>query len=862
MTKVTPEFTQIDALFCRGNYAGVAVEGSDQDWQTYAAFGLIGKTDRAILGLSSFTEIDEARFYLAVTHWIGGHTDKAIDLLKTCPQEHAQNLLKLVQQPKIHVLAQLPWTRTGSWDLLTAAADDKKFSIENISFHADDLANQPYADIHSFYNSDHPPDFYICQMVEWHLVPPNLQELNCPIFGQTADYDLHLQATYPWLQIFDELLVTDHTEWADVAQLASVPVSTFPKSFCLSDLLPELSASPRTIDLFLSGTVAHPYHPDKAKLVYQVLTETDLNIKLVNGFEGLDKYYKNLSESKVCFTYVRHPGATPTRGLEALAMGSAVVAQEGSVLALFAGEGKGVLSYDFEKNNLASVLQKAVDQWPVLENQAIEGAAIIRREFASSLVASQYLRFLTFLAAKPCHKRPDQRQPVTIDRLIQKRVVLQKGWLPSYDFVGSKLLRNIGQENLQRLEHQIDSGTASSLIYNDAFREIVLANYHQALQSLFSSNDWVLKAVDIAEAGIATFPTSLVLRFNLIRTCLHFGNGRQVDRALDLLKKTLKLPLTYWDIDNLEDVFPYDFCPEFFNYRKYFDTITESVKNGHNTQLELAKLILASLTYYLARYTERSNLFKQAIELDPDFPYFQLSYAKYLTRDQASGLEVQEAQTILLNLTRGSTLFFQASGALEKALQIRPDDSIASARDYQSICQARQMLAVLENYPEAPLQLPRNILLNPLITSSLKQEVLQKKLIAFRFALISKLKSIVKFWIALVKTVLRPLVMFVWSLFRVNEDDLEAYVIEPDATTADLINRIVAMRSSKLWKIQTLINYISGERSRTVTVKQLEDKSFQELKVCLEAMENSQAWQLRSQWFNVKRSVLGVNKRK
>lgn len=753
MANVISEVVSTEELFRRGNYTGVATEGSDQDWQTYAALGLIGKVDQAIQRLSSFVELDEARFYLAVSHWIGGHTDKAVDLLKTCPQEHAQNLLKLVQQPKIHVLAQLPWTRTGSWDLLTAAADDKKFSIENISFHADDLANEPYADIHSFYNSDQPPDFYICQMVEWHLVPPNLQELTCPIFGQTADYDLHLQAAYPWLQLFDELLVTDHTEWADVTRLVSVPVATFPKSFCLSDSLPELSAGTRTTDLFLSGTVAHPYHPDKAKLVYQVLTETDLNIKLVNGFEGINKYYKNLSESKVCFTYVRHPGATPTRGLEALAMGSAVVAQEGSVLALFAGEAKGVLSYDFEKNNLASVLQDAVNQWPVLKDQAIEGAAVIRQEFASSLVASQYLRFLTFLAAKPVNKRLDQRQPVACDRLIQKRVVLQKGWLPSYDFVGSKLLRNIGQENLQRLEHQIADGEANSLIYNDAFREIVLANYHQAMQSLFSSNTWLVQAAAIAEAGIAAFPSSLVLRFNLIRTCLHFGRGHQVERALNLLRKTLDYPLSYWDVDNLEDVFPYDFCPEFFNYRKYFDIVTESMKNGHDVQLELAKLLLASLVYYLARYTEHPGLFERAIELDPDFPYFQLKYAKYLTRSDASASEINKAQGLLLDLTRGSTLFFQASEALEKALKIIPSASIASTDDYRKICQAGKNLYVLENYPEAHLQLSMKILFNPKINSRLIQEVLQKKLVALRFSLIFELKSAIKFLIAYVKTV-------------------------------------------------------------------------------------------------------------
>lgn len=861
MNKATSECVSIDELFRKGNYARVAIKGTDEDWETYAAFGLIGKTDLAIAGLNSFAELDEPRFYLAVAHWIDGKTYEAISLLKTCPQEHAQNLLMLIQQPKIHVLAQLPWTRTGSWDLLTAAANDKKFSVKNISFHPDDLANSPYADIHSFYSKDEPPDFYICQMVEWHLVPPNLQELKCPVFGQTADYDLHLQAVYPWLQVFDELLVTDQTEWADVADLVSVPVATFPKSFCLDDSLPEPSESPRDIDLFLSGTVAHPYHPDKAKLLYQVLTKTDLNIKLVNGFEGLNKYYKNLSESKVCFTYVRHPGATPTRGLEALAMGCAVVVQEGSVLALFAGENRGVLTYDFERNDLASTLQKAVIQWPLLRSQAIEGSRAIRREFSASVVASQYLRFLTFLAAKPRGKRSDLRPPVSIDRLVQKRVVLQKGWLPSYDFVHSKILQDIGQENLKRLEYQIDSGSATKLVYNDAFREIVLANYHQSLQSLFFANDWLSKAAVIAEAGITKFPSSLVLRFNLIRTSLHFGNGHQVERATNLLRKTLNFPLSYWDIDNLEDVFPYDFCPEFFNYRKYFDTITEATKSGRDAQSELAKLMLASLAYYLARYTEQPNFFKQAMDLDPDYPYFQLNYAEYLNRSDASVSEIEQAQVLLLDLTRGSTLFFQASEALERVLKQLPAASIDNADDYQKVCQARKSLSALENYPEAPLRLSLKIWRNPPINSKLKQDTLKKKLVAVRFSLISNLKSFVKFWIARVKAVFRPFVKFGMSLFTLSEADLQPFDIGLDTTTTDLLDRIAAMRSSKLWKIQAAVDYVFGAKRYTASMVQLENQSLEELTLYLKAMEDSQAWKLRGKWFKVKRSVLGVKKK-
>ena len=248
--------------------------GGQDQWQTYAAMGLVGKSREAIEGLRRF-DCQEARFYSAVASWIDGDEATAIATLEKIPTPHAQNLLTLIRKPKILVLAQLPYTRLAPHDLLTAAAHDKKFKIQNISFHPDDLPNRPYADIHQFYDPRHPPDFYVCTMVEWHLIPPNLQELPCPIIGQTSDYDAHIQTVYPWLQLFDEFLVTDQTEWQDVRRLVRVPVSTFPKSFGISDTLPPVSAKPRKVDVFVSGSAIHPYHPDKVRLLNQTLRLPD-----------------------------------------------------------------------------------------------------------------------------------------------------------------------------------------------------------------------------------------------------------------------------------------------------------------------------------------------------------------------------------------------------------------------------------------------------------------------------------------------------------------------------------------------------------------------------------------------------------
>ena len=118
-----------------------------------------------------------------------------------------------------------------------------------------------------------------------------------------------------------------------------------------------------------------------------------------------------LASTRVCVTYVRHPTAAPTRGVEALAMGCALVVQRGSVLTLYASEHQGVLTYDLEAGDLTSAVRYILDEWPEFQRRAERGAAAVRREFELSRVASQYLRFLTFLAARP-RLRPKVDDPV------------------------------------------------------------------------------------------------------------------------------------------------------------------------------------------------------------------------------------------------------------------------------------------------------------------------------------------------------------------------------------------------------------------------------------------------------------------
>ncbi|MEM8639620.1 MAG: glycosyltransferase [Cyanobacteria bacterium P01_G01_bin.54] len=809
-------------LFQSGNYTQVALLGNPITWEKYAAFALIGKTSEAIAYFQEHDYVINAKFYGGVAHWLNGNDELAAQLLENVPTAHAQNLLKLIQQKKITVLAQVPWIRNHFTDWLAGVENDPKFQINNISFHPDDIPNEPYADVHQFYDSHKPPDFYICQMVEWHLIPPNLQELPCPIFGQTADYDLHIQAVYPWLQLFDELIVTDGTEWQDVSNLVSVPVSTFPKTFCLPRIVPALELKPRPIDLYLSGTVTHLYHPDKAYLLSQIIRVPELNIRVVNGFMSSEEYYENLSNSKVCFTYVRHSGATPTRGLEALSLGCGLVTQKGSTLTLFAGEQEGVRTYSYDRDDLTENLVYIAQHWADYQGKAHRGAKVVRREFSTEKVASQFLRYLTFLAAKPAVAR--QRRKVDQSRLVQKRTVLQKGWLPCYDFRQSKILDKIGQENLSRLDDIEALGVASSAIAINKIREIALLNYHRSIKG-FYSKAWLKNIEEICKSAIATFPQSLVLRFNLFRLLVHLGEPFQVSRTISAATEIIRQPPQYWSVDFCDDVLPYDIFGDYFNYRAYFDCLVKCRGLEQNERkYKLVQLILASIHYYLGLYTQDSTHFVAAIELDPSFAKYRLSYLK---KEIKEGIDLEQdsnSKSLLVDLSQGSTVFLEAHKMIhDQALAKKMDVNQFLGFESQPISTSVQ---AIESDSSELLCPSIEILVNPL-----KHRAFVKMLM---FKYIETLR----------KFITEPILRFVRHALDVPEYDLVPFVVGAKTRPDALRQRINAMRSSKF-----LCVYYLFVRDKTNSLNDLDNEK---LVAKIRELEATPAWQLRVRWLKLK----------
>jgi glycosyltransferase involved in cell wall biosynthesis len=687
--------------FDAGDYLSVA-SGSLDQWQTLASLGLLGRSKIALDGLRNFDQV-EARFYRAVVHWLDGDNDAAIRLLEKIPTAHAKNLLMLIRKPKIHVLAHLPWWPKSDIFYMSSDSQDDKFIVQNIGFSPANIPNEPYADISNYYNRKQPPDFYFSYMIEWHLLPLNLQSLPCPILGLTSDFDLHIQTIYPWLKLFDEIVALGSTERSLISGLTHCPVSTYHKVYALADSFPKLSTDKREIDFFLSNTIIHPYHPDKAHLIYQILSIPGVHPLIVDGWLDPEDYLGNLSKSKVSCAYVRFPDSIPTRGIEALAMGCAVVIQRGSGLLLDVGEQEGVLTYDYSGQDLIPAVQRILESWPDYEKRAQRGAEIVRSEYSKKRITSRFLRFLTFLAARP--RSP--RQILATEDFHQKRLVVARGGVPG----GPDVLEKLKDRNTVRWMARLYNRPSPTLIL-ELSRQYVLDIYdHYPLTRLpdrtpLPKIPMVRVCLDLIKSGIEDYPNSLALYFAFIRIALHFGQPEDVSNGLQMAMDVLSRSEDAWQIDPMDDVFPWDFFSNFFNHRMYHDLIMEYYTRGTPVHSALKKLILASIHYYSGHYRNSLQHFRSASVLDPAFPFYQFYYARELIKGGFYD-DYHQAGTLLMQVARNPLLCTIAFEQLEELRThgLYDDPQYPELiRVVKHICNIQNSKNGVENWLTVPLQ--------------------------------------------------------------------------------------------------------------------------------------------------------------
>jgi len=648
------------SLFDLGNYVLASQSASSNDWQKFAAQGLIGKTQTAVSGLSRFNSA-EARFYLGVTFWIAGEDELAIAALREASIPRAQRLLTLIEKPKINVMGQFAWPNTSSF------IRDAKFRIKSIGFNDGDIANQPWADVRELNklgDATFVPDFYGCHMIEWHDISPNIRDLNCPIFGTTADYDAHVQNITPWFPLFDHIVTACSSAWHDVQRMAwpPVPVSTFPKIYGIDGPLPNINTGERPNDLFISGFIWHPYNQDKTELLHQVLGMDDVQLKCLLGVgTSRDNFYANLNQAKATWSFVRRGDEVPTRALDSLALGCCVALQKDTALSLYLGEEHGLTFYD-KPEDLPDALRKILLDYPEYKQRARRGAEIVRREWTKGRTISQFLRFLTFLASK-FDVVPQKPMP---PYLPQKDFLFLRGIRPPERHIQIRetILANLSQVEAKSaiLPHRmLDTAREFAISYARSAHAPAVRLFSEHREPKKKHLKWALETYD---ACITRFRNALVPRFNKIRIALHFGSSSQVSQALREALEIVRANPNSWMVEGLEDVFPFDFFSMYFNYRDYLDLCFKQVSEKVSVKDDLVRLILASLYSYLGHYIDDLEIIRRAVDLDPGFAYYRLRLARRLVQ-RGQGNDLREASALLVPLAEKSALALEAFELLQ-----------------------------------------------------------------------------------------------------------------------------------------------------------------------------------------------------
>ena len=651
-----------------GDLVGISLKNRGSEAIRHLAMNLMGVRFMSGSLDSLEKEHPEWDFWVAASHWIQGDENRAISLLKQQNSRESKRLMDLIQSPVIDVIGQFSWA--------TASIPDKKFRLHPVGIQRfkfpesggkvinTECPEQPFNNLLESIPNEVKPAFYLAHMVEWQYLPKDLTKAPFPVFGAISDYDVHIQNVHPFLDAFDALVTVGSEECGGISPLTKTPVWTFPKLFSLSSSIHGLEIpehTKRLNSLFISGTLDNPYHPDKTKLISDVLNSDLPDIHYANGFLSFYDYTQELQKSKLALSYVRFGGIN-TRGLEGLAMGCAVLAQKKSAMPVFFDPSHGVWTYDPDNDNVPELLQEMLNQWPILEKAAIKGAQRVRDEFEQSRCISQVLRFLTVLSAL---KQRDKQ----LSRFDQKRIVVNRG--PGFHIPINYFQTGL---NLSRWQKEIKNtnGTNPTPFIN-ACREIDLFLCHDIdiveknknkvdidENALNCLNDFSVQikatADDLYEKGCNHHPDNLALRFNKLRHVFHYGNPEQVEAALNEATEIARSEPRQWKVNPTDDVMPWDYHSAFFNYRDYLDQVTNELSGREGEPLERNRLILAAINHYVGLYTGEMEYLNRAVELDPNFPYYQLHSAQTLLSKPCSQSDYEHCLILMDKLATSSLM--------------------------------------------------------------------------------------------------------------------------------------------------------------------------------------------------------------
>lgn len=678
-----PQGFQAEAAFKAGNWADAALHGKPGDGLAHwAGKARCGFPDQAAAALAELAG-PEARYQEGVAHWLAGREGQALGLWRPLAQAGDERAGRLVAWLSTGQRLPVAWlgasVEGGAGDLCPGLEADPRFAVMRLGMDVFD----PHVPL--------PWDrgaslslFTAIHMVEWCGVPERIAQFPGKVFGFTSDFDLHLPQTYSWMQALDGLCVLDGTEWGELVDLVDRPCISIPQALGLATSThPGWTWGERALDVFLSGTQVHAYHPDKAALAHAVLEAFGPAALGMNGWLNRPDYLSLMSQARVTYSHYRRPGGTVTRALEALGQGLGVAVQAESILRLYFGEAHGVRPYRHgDPEDLVRSLHALLGRPPEEAEAACAAARLaVEQHFNLAHVGQHVGRLLLVAAAET----PGPRPTLPEASLAPQRLVLSRGWVPE------------ARLRVQRFDRCTELLAQSPSLPNPAWiawcDNAGLREMHLNLLDALGPNRWVAMGAEVALALqfrerlrslvsperlhayqvildelVAKHPTHLALQLNALWMELALSPALGASRLVAQGQRMWEVAPEAWVVDPLDELMPWDVWSLGFDHRGWVDHAT-ALQQGRTQDLApLVARALACVAFHLAEWDEAPEaLLAQAQALVPDFAPYGLALAK---AQLASGQPdaVAKAEASLASLAQGSSVWPLARQALAEHL--------------------------------------------------------------------------------------------------------------------------------------------------------------------------------------------------
>jgi hypothetical protein len=633
----------IEQAFAAGDFVSPALEGSTGQWQHIAARGIIVDPLAGAEALAHFAG-PQAAFYRAVCAWIGGDDAQAVRVLENLADPHAQNLLALIRQPRIHVLAQLPTSADGSVVLRDGIAGDRKFALHFVPGGAGDGASAQSG--RALYDTAAPPNFFLCAMLEDHDVPLDIGAMPFPTIGCTSELEPRIATAAPWLRAFDYVIAGDHVrQRAEVERITGRSAFSYPLFHSLPNRQQPLETRMRDIDVFTSGALFSGFDPDAAKFVQGLLTKPNLALLALDGALPPDDHREALARSRITVCFSSIPGAIVPLAMDALSMGSIAVVPQGSAHRLWGGEADGVFTYD-EAEGPVRTIERILADYPRYAAGCLANVGRLREAWHAETVASRLLRFSAVIAARPRLPRDPSRYLSLAHRRAYFLHESSRDWLAGHD----------ADRHVESLA-ALDANTPAAHWHNEAARELLLVYGLAASEAAHppAAGDLLARALDILASAVAAYPRDLILHFNYMRALYCFGDDDRRALGLDLAAEIAERSDDYWEIDPSGDLYPIEFNGDFVNTIDFCHLAALHAGGDIDARPRQRNIILASVFHLLAKHWERADYARMAVDRDPAFASYRLTLCELLVENRSTA-NLEPAREILVELARESRL--------------------------------------------------------------------------------------------------------------------------------------------------------------------------------------------------------------